>query len=256
MSLIPVAIFALGMMQSYGAWSYVWHDWLKLVAAGLISLATFSYNDYRDRSIDFQKGKVFAKEHPHFALSVAIFCFAAGVLIAYLIGLKFGLLLTGFAVGSIFYCVVSVNVIWLKNFSASFLSAILIPAGGVAAGAVTLNQWLFFAIVFFIVLAQELIKDAEDVEIDKDSRVTLAQALPMSKIKLLVFICITASSFLTFFIHGQAAMFFVLYLLALIFFWCGHFFLPKKAGRQNAHASIMFFNFGLWCGMASLLFVK
>lgn len=160
-------------------------DWLVVLVVFFLSCFSMIWNDYHDRSIDKQSGKVWSYYHPKQTL------YAAGVMALFS---SFGvwhifgqsrlqsIILGMILLGSIGYVYMQRQPV-LKNVFVAVLSASLVLLPKIEN--VSVARVILFYYVFFLISSRELWKDIVDIEYDTGYKHTIPIALGLTRAQIL-----------------------------------------------------------------------
>lgn len=253
MFLVPVVVFVVGIIEATHTWPMRVQDILSILSMVCMAAAMFTYNDYEDRAIDARKGNAFAFEHPRIALWVSVGLYTASLGLAITQGLKVASIFTVYAIGTLAYSRWIVKRMGWKNVVAAFLSAALLPMGGAIAQTVTTRALVMGGIVFFAILAMEIIKDIEDVPVDQGYRTTLPHVLPMQTTRVIVATLITTAILLGLLVRPSTGRFYLLMSPAILCFAIGTILLPTSQTPTAGRTSRRWLYAGLWFGAVAMV---
>ena len=153
---------------------------LSMVIASLFTAAGNSLNDYFDRETDkaahperpIPSGRVLPKT----ARSLSVVMFGAAFVMSFFVGL-YSILIVASAILIMVYYEMHLKARGLSgNLAIGWLTGALFLFGGAAVDGLEL-AWILAALAFLATLGREIVKDIEDIEGDKGSRLTLPMRL-------------------------------------------------------------------------------
>lgn len=253
MTFAPVGAFIIGMVQSRNKLPTSPDAFLAMLALFFLSAGTLAFNGFYDREIDARKGESFAKYYPKKALATAITCYAICLVVSAAVSGYALLLFTLYTGATIAYSRYGVTIPALKNIFASFLSATLVIFGASIAGGINLANLITSLVFFFAVTAMELVKDLEDIEADREYRVTLAMLLPLQHIKLITGFCVAGAIIIGFLFPQRTSLFGILYVFASVAFIAALFRLPRQIASPVDHLPRRLIYSGLWIGLVAFV---
>ena len=253
MTFAPVGAFVVGIIQSQKRWPSSPDELISIVAIFFLSAGTLAYNGYEDRDIDARKGEPFAKLHPKVALFVAIISFSIGTALSRMASVKIVLLFLFFVLAAVLYSRVCVKIPVLKNVLAALLSAFLILFCATVGSSVNIFNLLTTLVIFFAIMAMEIVKDVEDIEVDRGFRITLPHLMPMSHIRITVAFCITGAISIGFIFPSRTVPFIILYAIASAAFMMAVLRLPNRLTPEIDHVPRKLIYVGLWIGLMAFL---
>jgi geranylgeranylglycerol-phosphate geranylgeranyltransferase len=227
-------------------------DFAAQVACAMAAVAAFtaagnSYNDYFDREIDIRahpdrpipSGRV----TPYGAALAAVILFAVAVALSVFVNL----LAVAIVVTSVFVMVGYERFLKAEglagNLAISWLTGALFLFGGAAVEEMNL-AWILAALAFLATLGREIVKDIQDMEGDRGSRLTLPMRMGVHRAGLVgsaSFVAAVALSPLPYLLDLLSAWYVPAVVVAdAIFIYCAliHFRSPEK-GQKVAKLAML-----------------
>ncbi len=153
-------------------------DWIVVATVFFITSMAMIWNDYHDREIDVAKGRFLASKQPAiflcYALGLATVSLALSLWVLFQ-NVMFGSLCLGMWVASMLYNKAQSNP-FAKNVIVSLNVAATVTFPLFLDTKIT-RLWFMAAYVFVVISIREYIKDVEDMEVDRDRKLTLALVL-------------------------------------------------------------------------------
>jgi geranylgeranylglycerol-phosphate geranylgeranyltransferase len=171
-----VLLAAVICVEPKGAWDYMDEVILSMLAVVLFTGAGNSLNDYFDREVDrtahpsrpIPRGLV----SPPAALFTSASLFILSMFVGFLVGLTPFLIVVASAGVMVAYEVFLKSEGFVGNLAISWLTGALFLFGGAAVGRLDL-AWILALLALLATLGREVVKDVQDMEGDRGSRVTL-----------------------------------------------------------------------------------
>ncbi|MDO8538557.1 MAG: UbiA family prenyltransferase [archaeon] len=220
---INCLIAALGVLIGFGlstgALNSSYPLLLAMIAVFLICGAGQAINDFFDLEIDKQstKKRILTQKliEPKTAYYYSIALFLIGIMISLFIGPTQFLIALVFSLLLFFYSWKLKNYKFLGNIIIATSTAFTIIFGASITGNYRLAIILAFG-AFFANLSRELIKDIEDLNIDKDFKKTLPLMIPLNGVKTLALLFAIAAVVVVFIPYYFAMLSNIFYLFFLV----------------------------------------
>jgi 4-hydroxybenzoate polyprenyltransferase len=155
-------------------------------------------NDWRDRIHDAQKNKKFVLENLDLFLTVLLLFWLTSVILVFLV------FQTNILIGFSFLFILIVGLIYSEVRRIPLASTILVAlscSSPILLPALMVKEieipWLIFSATFLFVFGREVMKDIDDVLIDKDYKWTLAVKFGKEKAKIVAMSCIFTAIIIT-----------------------------------------------------------
>jgi 4-hydroxybenzoate polyprenyltransferase len=252
MFLVPVGVFVLGMLA--GSFDVTPDFWVGMASMICISMGIFAINGYYDRHIDERKGKPFALRNPQKALVISLSVYGAGLCIAVFGGRPLFFVMVMFTIASIVYSVYCTKLLFVKNGVAAGISALFFLAGGYVVGRTDAFVIIWTAIIFLAICSMEIIKDIEDVEVDRGMRKTIPMVFSMAYIRRIILMLMLSASALVLTVRTERTAFYLFWLLTTAAFLLGWRLLPQTLDSARAKLARRSIYAGLWLGLVLISF--
>ncbi|MBT4315335.1 MAG: UbiA family prenyltransferase [Candidatus Magasanikbacteria bacterium] len=191
-------LFTLGGFVMY---EEIQVDWgialLAALSCSLLHMSIMTFNDWYDRSHDLQKGKRLAFDYPkafwgYWVKLTVVTLVLIGALMFY--DLYLGVLCLAVLLTGLIYSYLE-NIIVLNNLIVAVCGASPVLCGSVYLRTSDHRVWIWYRVFFLIVLWREIVKDIDDVKVDRGYKHTLAVALGVENAKRISLVTASVSGF-------------------------------------------------------------
>lgn len=214
----PISLFSFfTVLAGYLISSHSWHiPPLVLMEALVLMLITsfgMAWNNFQDRQMDLKKGRSFAYNNPGKSLALTLVLLVISVtVLPQFTGKNFNLACTIMAVILFWYSYIS-RIILVDNLIVAAFSAWLIIVTTDNIFQLSSIQISLTLIIFLLILGREILKDVEDVKIDRGYRnsipIMFGKANAINIISLSWFLCSVVVIYIWFLSQLSAWRFFV-----------------------------------------------